>query len=304
MSRALRYHHNDCLVNRSSSPLINNCTISANRAGDNGGGIHCWLNSSPKINNCIISANISATKGGGIYCTLWCHPLINNCTIYANTAPYGGGIHCRAESYPTIINSIMWADTPTEIYDEDSPPQVMYTDLQGGWPGLGNIDEVPLFARPGYWDPNSTPTDPNDDFWVEGDYHLQSSGWRWDAQIKRWRWDYVTSRCIDAGNPGMLLGDELLSIPNDPDNIWGENMRINMGAFGGTAEASMGPVGGVLRADLTNDGVVNLKDYAHLVRDWLKSDPTQPGDLNRDGSVDIFDLDLLLADWLKITPWY
>ena len=32
----------------------------------------------------------------------------------------------------------------------------------------GNIDSDPLFAVPGYWDPNGTPQDANDDFWAGG----------------------------------------------------------------------------------------------------------------------------------------
>jgi hypothetical protein len=40
--------------------------------------------------------------------------------------------------------------------------------------------------------------------------------------------DGVTSPCIDAGDPNCLVGDE--PIPNGG--------HINMGAYGGTAEAS------------------------------------------------------------------
>jgi hypothetical protein len=29
------------------------------------------------------------------------------------------------------------------------------------------------------------------------------------------------------------FSEELLSVPDDPDNEWGENIRINMGAYGG-----------------------------------------------------------------------
>ena len=76
---------------------------------------------------------------------------------------------------------------------------------------------------------------------MDGDYHLKSEGWRWDSVRGRWDYDDVTSRCIDAGNPGSSLENELLIIPSDPDNIWGENIRINMGAYGGTSEASMPP---------------------------------------------------------------
>jgi len=168
----------------------------------------------------------------------------------------------------------------------------------GNLGGLGNINEDPLFVEPGYWNRNDTPDDPNDDFWVAGDCHLLSFGWWWDANVERWRWDYVTSPCIDAGNPGTPLGYELSIVPMDPTNKWGINLRINMGAYGGTSEASMAPHGWALRGDLNNDGIVNLEDFAYQANEWLKSEAEMPGDLNRDGSIDILDLVMLSQEWL------
>lgn len=43
--------------------------------------------------------------------------------------------------------------------------------------------------------------------------------------------DDVTSPCIDAGDPNSPVGDE--PMPNGG--------RVNMGAYGGTAEASKSP---------------------------------------------------------------
>ena len=54
--------------------------------------------------------------------------------------------------------------------------------------------------------------------------------------------DAVTSPCIDAGNPDRPLGDEPLSTPLDPTNVWSINRRIDMGVYGGTPEASMAPL--------------------------------------------------------------
>jgi predicted outer membrane repeat protein len=57
----------------------------------------------------------------------------------------------------------------------------------------GNIDADPCFLLPGYWDPNDTPGDANDDFWVDGDYHLLAD-----------------SSCNETdldGNPRVLDGD-------------------------------------------------------------------------------------------------
>ncbi len=153
--------------------------------------------------------------------------------------------------------------------------------------GIGSITADPLFV-------NSE----NEDF------HLKSEGWRWDLQRKVWTWDDATSRCIDAGNTGSPLANEPLAVPDDPNNEWGENLRINMGAYGGTAEASIAPHGWAILADSTNDGTVNLEDIAVHGKNWLRNETEQPADLNRDGTVDITDFELLAKDWLKQTIWF
>jgi hypothetical protein len=78
--------------------------------------------------------------------------------------------------------------------------------------GPGNMDADPLFA-----DPSS------------GEFHLKSQAGRWNPGGRfAWAQDLVTSPCIDAGDPDTPVGDE-------PEPNGG---RINMGAYGGTAEAS------------------------------------------------------------------
>jgi hypothetical protein len=86
--------------------------------------------------------------------------------------------------------------------------------------------------------------------------------------------------------------------------VWGVNVRVNMGAYGGTTQASLAPYDWALLADLTNDGTVNFEDYAGQAIDWLETESAQPGDLNRNGTVDIDDVALLIEDWLKQTSWH
>ena len=176
---------------------------------------------------------------------------------------------------------------------------ISYCDLQDGldgiagsgtlnW-GLGNIDADPCFVDP-----------------YDGDYHLKSEGWRWSKYLihdSHWTYDSVTSRCIDAGNPGSPLCEELLTIPEDPNHDWGVNLRINIGAYGGTTEASMPPYDWALLGDLTNDGTVGYEDLAGQIEDWLTSANEQPGDLNRDGLVNMEDFSRLAENWQQVTDW-
>lgn len=79
-------------------------------------------------------------------------------------------------------------------------------------------------------DPNVAvePNNPNA-VWIDGDYHLKSQVGRWDQNSQSWIQDDVTSPCIDAGDPNSPIGHE--PFPNGG--------IINMGAYGGTEEASM-----------------------------------------------------------------
>lgn len=85
------------------------------------------------------------------------------------------------------------------------------------------------------------------------------------------------------------------------NNVCGQNLRINMGAYGGTAHASMPPYDWALLADITNDGTVDFVDYAYLAAIYTDRDDQLPGDFDRDGDADLADLLLLAEDWLKQT---
>ena len=311
-----------------SNTTIINSTISGNQAKSldpfdsgpfYGGGICGERNSTLRITKCLITGNTTVGDhdccGGGVYCEGLKYLKITNCTIAGNAVTAdnnpnakGAGISWYGGTGPTqkITNCILWhnmfngtVDQSSQIWPTFDPAlSINYNcieGLTGSIKGLGNIAADPCFAQPGYWsDPCGTPGDRNDDIWVDGDYHLQSQASCWDPNQQQWVIDANTSFCIDAGNPGSLLGDE----PNEANNI-----RINMGAYGGTVQASKTPVGWSLLADLTNNGIVDFQDYAHQAKDWQMTDDEQPGDLNLNGTVEISDLSLLVEDWLEQTIW-
>lgn len=151
------------------------------------------------------------------------------------TAPYnlnpGGGT-------ATITNCIIWdctqtitlADTSnTTIQDRGSHVTINYCDIEGGrnsisvsgknstvaW-GVGNINADPLFAD----------IDAHDG-------HLKSKFGRWDATAAKWVTDTATSPCIDAGDPNSSMFFE----PSPNGGV------VNMGAYGGTPEASKSKTG-------------------------------------------------------------
>jgi len=274
-----------------SNPALIKCTFTANTARHGGGMYNCY-DSRPNLTNCIFSGNL-AEYGGAVKNSEAISTLIN-CTLYSNSAEMGGGIWNGWGGSAELANSILWHNSDIGGMAESAQINdargsrisvINYCCLQG-WSGtlggIGNIGADPLFVAP-----------------EAGDYHLKSAGWRWDIERRRWHYDEMTSPCIDAGNPGSPLDGELLNIPDGPSNLWGTNLRINMGCFGGTDQASVPPHGWSLLADINNDGLVNSKDFAVLVQFWMKSESRQPGDLDRNGTVNSADIALLTEDWLK-----
>jgi len=186
-----------------ASPTISSNNITDNWAENSGGGIACEYYSSPTISNNIISCNSAIWHGAGVYCYTHSSPTIRNVTISRNWAHDGGGVYCDRYSSPTIMNTILWADTAAdcrEIYvGYECNPTVTYSDIEGGWPGEGNIDADPLFRDP-----------------EAGDFHLMAD----------YCGDPSNSPCIDAGHPDSL--DALL------DCFHGLGTeRVDMGAYGG-----------------------------------------------------------------------
>lgn len=153
----------------SSSPQVINCTFSTNSAFD-GGGVNNWMDSSPTIINCNYSNN-SAEKGGGMEINGG-RSTIRNCTFYGNSASYyyGGGIY-NLTNETVIVNSIFWGNTkgfatviPNSI--EGDPANITYSNIEGGYPGTGNINKDPLFV-------NQNDIDGNDNIFGTSDDGLE-----------------------------------------------------------------------------------------------------------------------------------
>jgi len=207
------------MYNDSSNPALLNCMFSGNSALGSGGGMYNRYTSQPSLTNCIFSGN-SARDGGGMENLNTSQPTLFNCTFSANfAANAGGGISNIQDGHPMLVNCILWGSTREAIRGSTSeviegPASVSYSDVEGGWLGEGNINAAPYFV-----DPNN------------GDYHLKSQDGRWDQASESWVIDETSSPCIDAGDPNDPVGLE--RFPNGG--------RINMGAYGGTPEASLSP---------------------------------------------------------------
>lgn len=248
--------------NYDSDVTLSGCVFSGNSSQRNGGGVYIY-EASAKLTNCTFSGN-SAADGGGLY-NYKSSPVLRNCMLTGNRAERGGAIaNQQNQNAEVLVNCILWGNVPDQWYG--GWPVTSYSVVQGdaGF-GIGNIDADPCFADPGYWDQNETPDDANDDFWVDGDYHLKSEAGRWDANEGQWTRDDVTSPCIDAGNPMSPIGLE--PFPNGG--------IVNMGAYGGTAEASKSyfgepPCETIIAGDINGDCIVDFGDFCIMALHWCE----------------------------------
>ena len=219
------------------------------------------------ISNCTI-ANIGymCLRPSPVPAIVGCHGLIDNCTFVA----VADGIEVFEGGTCTIKNSILYRHTGA-LVPTGATLNISYCNFEGGrnmiwghgtvnW-GPGNIDTDPCFARLG-------------NLQAEGDYHLKSQAGRWDPNSESWVKDDVTSPCIDIGDHMSPIGLE--SFPNGG---W-----INMGTFGGTAEAGKSYFGKplcqtIVAGDVNGDCRINFLDFQLMALHWLEDNappPTQP----------------------------
>jgi hypothetical protein len=140
------------------SSTVTNCMFIGNSAGQWGGGMNCKTSCIPNCGdgpiliNCAFIGNFADDSGGGINSN-GSNPIITNCTFADNSATTGNAIVCNSYSQgnPSTVqvhNSILW-DGGDEIWNNDnSIITITYSDVQGSYPGLGNIDDNPLFVDP------------------------------------------------------------------------------------------------------------------------------------------------------------
>lgn len=245
-----------------AEPTIRNCLITGNA----GPGIKAWNASNPTITGSTIADNagngLEASYGRGITS----HLTIRNSTVVGNS---GAGVF---SGVVTVENSIIYYNQGAQI---DAGATVTHSDIQGGYPGQGNLDCDPCFADP-----------------CNGDYHLKSENGRWSRNSQSWVFDQVTSLCIDAGNPASNWRPEL----------WPHGERINIGAYGGTPEASMSLVLAGSAADFDFDNDVDFYDFGRFAANFKREAIFLREDINRNGRVDGFDIKAFAENWLWSEP--
>lgn len=135
---------------------IRNSYIARNASGRNGGGIYAYLEGGG-IFDCVIESN-QAVRGGALFINPRQSTRIINSTMYGNwVEERGGGVFIEGPSIDAQpIGCIIWGNEDSsgrgenaQVYGSTTTPIVQSSCIEGwtgGWPGVGNIGEDPLFA--------------------------------------------------------------------------------------------------------------------------------------------------------------
>jgi hypothetical protein len=266
------------MENEDSSPIITDCRFIDNLSDNWGGAVYNYGDNNSIFTRCIFAGNSSSLGGAIGNDSNSANTILTNCTFYNNYSyDKCGGMYNTNAAAPIITNCIFWENSDTNGTEMSSQifggnPVINYSCVMGSegiLAGTGNIDADPLFFS-------------------NNDFHLKSQAGRWNTTTLSWVTDSQTSPCIDAGDPNMSFGNEL----------WPHGRRINMGAYGGTAQASMSLSNAGNIADLNNDGIVNITDFGIFANLWMQAETLSEGDLSRNGKIDIADLQILISQWL------
>lgn len=134
------------IANLSSEPVVTNCWFVENSTQESGGAV-ANIQSSPTYHNCVFVDNTAAEYGGGIFNYIVSSPEVVCCTFYGNTAALSGGGMFNYQSSPIVSSCNFRKSFPDEIVNtSSSSPSITYCNVEGGYPGEGNIESDPEFV--------------------------------------------------------------------------------------------------------------------------------------------------------------
>ena len=243
-----------------SSSFVSCFFIGNSAIGNSGGAVVVeFPNTKATFTNCLFADNFTTDRGGGLWVGRGAEATVTNCTLSGNTAVVDGGA-LRVFELPIVVvdNCVLWDNAPDEVAVFNAFPSISHSNIQGGWPGLGNINADPLF----------------------GEFRLAAG-----------------SPCIDTGDPALVpppcadLDGRLRVWDGD-----GNGSRIvDMGAyeFGAPPMGDLNCDGAVNALDIPAL-ILALLDPAGYAAAYPNCDGDL-ADLNCDSVVDVLDVDPFVA---------
>lgn len=199
-------------------------TVQGNSSAGGGGGFHIRGGSNVTVTGNLVTHNAAtAGSGGGLYVEGSAATLDRNTVANNSLSGSGSGAGIDSEDSTLSLTNTIIAFNRGGSGVSGTVASCRYCNTFGNAGGDsitlataaratgGNICSDPLFAD-----------------LANDDYHLRSQAGRWDPASSGWVADTVTSPCLNTGHP--LSAYALEPAPNGG--------RVNMGAYGNTAEAS------------------------------------------------------------------
>lgn len=262
--RRNRAMNGGALGGRTGSLEVVDCSFIDNTATRDGGALSAIDDLT--LINCLFASNEAERAAGAMVYNdglTPSHLVVTNCTFANNETNEGGAVTLRGADSARFDNCIIRANATGQIIEVESTAIVTYSNVEGSFPGVGNIDANPLFF--------DAPA---------GDYRLVGG-----------------SPCIDAADSdavpaGVYLdlggGPRFVDDPETKDTGAGTLPIVDMGAYEFQAR--------MCDADVTGDGVVGFADVLTLLALW---GPCQgcPEDVDGSGEVGFGDVLIVLAGW-------
>jgi len=239
-------------------------------------------------------------------------PLLEHVNVVLNDANgLGGGLYVGPGSHMKMYHSIIWDNVllgdelvVQNICLDGVPDFYPITTLELDYCCLNPVTGDNSFSLYGDDEHMNAKCDIGHALFVDplfadvdvNDFHLMSEHGRWGVPDENnpntYAWlttDQSSSPLIDAGDPNIVVPDQ---------EIWPYGL-LNIGAYGGTREASKSALQTGWPADLNKDGQVDPNDLAFLEAERETMRFPSPADLNEDLQVDDQDLARLMQ-WLDI----
>ncbi len=177
--------------NNTNTAIIRNCIIRDNTT------LGIWHNGSSSGNLILENTLIYNNGSNGIYGDFRGNIFIKNSVIYGNSSNQGGGVFAEDDVVLSVTNSILWNNSASSFPNFYSlNAEVIHSNIGGGWPGTGNINEDPLFVDPNNGDFRLLDTSPCLD---AGDNSVIDFPTDFDGNIRIWDGDGDATPVVDMG---------------------------------------------------------------------------------------------------------
>jgi predicted outer membrane repeat protein len=215
--------------------------------------------------NCTFSENTADANGGAIN-NEGSTPTLTNCTFALNSATNGqalafDSLNQKSPSDFTMTNCIVWNSGDSIWNNDGSTITIQYSDVAGGWPGIGNINADPLFVDP-----------------LDADFRLSPGSPGIDAGDN--------SAIVDLADTDLDGNPRFVDDPYIVDTGSGNPPIVDMGAY----ELCLWDCGG------DHDGNVGIVDFLALLAQWDRVGTTCDFGLG-DPGVGVNEFLDVLANW-------